>query len=72
MSKRPVHIEIRPKKNETFERTLKRFKKKLRKIELMEQLREYSFYEKPSIKKRKKKIERKRMLKRLNEARKDS
>ena len=48
-----INVETRPKKNEAFERTLKRFIKKVKKERILEDLRERKYYEKPSEIKRK-------------------
>ena len=59
MSKQNTHINIKfqPKKDEPFERTLKRFMKKVKKERIIEQVKERRYYEKPSIVKRKQKLE---------------
>ena len=59
MSKQNTHVNIKvqPKKDEPFERTLKRFMKKVKKERIIEQVKERRYYEKPSIVKRKQKLE---------------
>ena len=59
MSKQNTHVNIKvqPKKDEPFERMLKRFMKKVKKERIIEQVKERSYYEKPSVVKRKAKLE---------------
>lgn len=59
MSKRNTHVNVKvqPKKDESFERMLKRFTKKVKKERIIEQVRERSYYEKPSVVKRRAKLE---------------
>lgn len=52
-----VNVKVRPKKDESFERMLKRFTKKVKKERIIEQVRERSYYEKPSVVKRRAKLE---------------
>jgi len=56
-----VNVEVVRKENESIERMLKRFMKKVKKEGIMEELRERSFYKKPSDVKRRKKERRKRI-----------
>ena len=48
--KSPVYVEVRPKKNEDLERMIRRFVKKVKKAGIIEEVRERSYYEKPSVK----------------------
>ena len=48
--KSPVYVEVRPKKNEDPERMIRRFIKKVKKAGIIEEVRERSYYEKPSVK----------------------
>jgi small subunit ribosomal protein S21 len=59
MSKKNTHVNVRvtPKKNENFEKTLKRFMKKVKKERIIEQVKERKHYEKPSVIKRRAKLE---------------
>tara|TARA_R110000824_G_scaffold270665_2_gene459189 strand:+ start:1662 stop:1886 length:225 start_codon:yes stop_codon:yes gene_type:complete len=50
-----VNLEVRPLPGEHPERTIKRFTKKIKKMKLLEEVRERRFYEKPSDKRRKEK-----------------
>ena len=59
MSKRNTHVNVKvqPKKDEPFEKMLKRFMKKVKKERIIEQVRERRYYEKPSVVERKAKLE---------------
>jgi small subunit ribosomal protein S21 len=59
MSKKNTHVNVRvtPKKNENFEKTLKRFMKKVKKERIIEQVKERKHFEKPSVIKRRAKLE---------------
>ena len=67
-----VNVEVVRKENESIERMLKRFMKKVKKEGIMEELRERSYYTKPSETKRHAKKRRKRIaqdIQRKNEER---
>ena len=59
MSKRSTHVnaKVEQKKDEPFERMLKRFLKKVKKERVIEQVRERRYYEKPSVVRRRAKLE---------------
>ncbi len=58
---------LKVKDNEHYESALKRFKKQCEKAGILSEIRRREFYEKPSVRKKKKAIAaRKRMMKRLN------
>lgn len=59
MSKQNTHVNVKvqPKKDEPFEKMLKRFMKKVKKERIIEQVRERRYYEKPSVTRRKAKLE---------------
>lgn len=59
MSKKSTHVnaKVEQKKDEPFERMLKRFVKKVKKERVIEQVRERRYYEKPSVVKRREKLE---------------
>jgi small subunit ribosomal protein S21 len=60
---------IKLKENESFESALKRFKKQCEKAGLMYELRRREYYEKPSVRRKKKAIAaRKRAIKKLKAA----
>ena len=58
MSKQNTHVNVRvkEKKGEPFDKMLKRFLKKVKKERVIEQVKERSYYEKPSVTKRKAKL----------------
>tara|TARA_Y100000310_G_scaffold315516_1_gene366153 strand:+ start:949 stop:1170 length:222 start_codon:yes stop_codon:yes gene_type:complete len=56
-----VNVEVKRRENESIERMLKRFTKKVKKEGIMEELRERSYYKKPSELKRKKRERRKKI-----------
>jgi len=64
MSK-PIHVEITPRRNEQPERMIRRFTKKVKKEEILEQVRDRKYYVKPSEVRRKKRREREAVLKKL-------
>ena len=59
MSKKNTHVnaKVEQKKDEPFERMLKRFIKRVKKERVVEQVRERRYYEKPSVVKRRQKLE---------------
>ena len=70
MSKKNTHVNVKvaPKKGENFEKTLKRFMKKVKKERIIEEVRERKHYEKPSVVRRRAKLEAiKREKKRVRE-----
>ena len=60
---KPVNVEIVPRKGEPIERAIRRFTKKVKKEGIIEEYRNRKYYEKPSVKKRRKKIMSKRKAK---------
>ncbi len=61
---------IKVRDTEPFEGALKRFKKQVEKAGVLSEVRKREFYEKPSVKKKKKAIAaRKRVLKRMSKVR---
>ena len=66
---RPVHVEIIPRKNEPPEKVIRRFTKKVKKEGILEEVRERSYYIKPSARRRKKKRDRARVLQKLRSQR---
>ena len=63
--RKPSHVSVTPRKNENSERLIRRFIRKVKKERVIEQVRERRFYEKPSVKRRKKREQRQRTLKKL-------
>ena len=62
---KPSHATVTPKKNEHPDRLIKRFIRKVKKSGILEELRDRRFYEKPSVKRRKARQQRERVLKKL-------
>ena len=68
MSKKPVHVSVKPRgRKDTPQRMIKRFLKKVKKLKILETYRESLRYEKPSEKKRKQEKKRTQVLKKLAE-----
>ena len=65
MSKKPINVEIRPRGNESIERMLKKFSRKVKKEKILEQYRDRMYYEKRSDQKRREKKQRKITLDKL-------
>lgn len=59
----PVNVEVRPSKNESPERMIKRFNKKVKKSGILDEVKERRYYEKPSKIRRLKKERAKRLIK---------
>lgn len=59
MSK-PVLVEIKPRRNEPFEKTLRRFTRKVKKEGIIEECKERMYYTKKSVKRRREKYLKKR------------
>ena len=68
MGKKAVNVSVRPRgRNDTPQRMIKRFLKKVKKFKVLETYRETLRYTKPSEKKRREKEKRERVLKKLEE-----
>ena len=66
MSKRPIIVEVKPRyDNEPCEKMIKRFMKKCKKERIIEDYRDRRYYEKPSIKRKRKKARRQKVLEKL-------
>jgi small subunit ribosomal protein S21 len=67
---KPINVEIRPRdKNESLERMIKRFTKKVKNSKILDVYKERQRYEKPSDKRRKDKARRKKLLEKLHNQR---
>ena len=55
--KRPINVEVEARRNESIDRLLKRFAKKIKKELIFEEVRERMYYEKPSERKKREKQE---------------
>jgi len=69
MSKR-VNAEVKVRKGESVEKAMRKLKKILKKSGLFDELKERRYYEKPSVKRRKKKVQRQRLIDKQNKLRK--
>ena len=56
-----VNVQVFSRRNETTEQLIKRFSRKVRKEGIIEQYKEKMYYEKPSDKRRKERIRRKKL-----------
>jgi len=66
MAIRPINVEVKPKyEDENIERMVRRFTKKCKKERIIENFRERQRYEKPSVKRKKEKAQRKKVLEKL-------
>jgi len=65
--KHPINVETKPKPNESVDRALKRFSRKVKKEGILDQVRERMRFEKPSDKKRRLAKKRKAVLRRLKQ-----
>jgi len=66
MAVRSINVEVKPKyENENIERMIRRFTKKCKKERIIENFRDRMRYEKPSIKRKKEKARRKKVLEKL-------
>ena len=73
MAKKPVNVSTRPRgRNDTQDRMIKRFIRKCKKEKIVEQVRENSYYEKPSVVRRKAAKKRRRVLDKLREKERNS
>jgi len=63
---KPVNAEVRPRfHDEPVERMIKRFTRKMKKSGVLESVRNRRYYEKPSLKRRKRAANRKKVLNKL-------
>ena len=69
MAGKPINVEVVVRKGEPLDRAIRRFKKKVKKDGVLERHIKGKRYEKPSVIRRKKKIERLRLIEKQNELR---
>tara|TARA_Y100001970_G_C13727252_1_gene599647 strand:+ start:163 stop:402 length:240 start_codon:yes stop_codon:yes gene_type:complete len=62
----PVHVEVKVYDQEQIERMIKKFTRKVKKSGVLDEVRERRHYTKPSVKRRKKKLEKQRLIKIAN------
>lgn len=73
MAKKTVNVSVRPRgRNDTAQRMIKRFMRKCKKERVIEQFRENTYYEKPSVKRRAAAKRRRRVLDKLREKERNS
>lgn len=60
-----INVYVTARKNESGESLIKRFSRKVKKEGIIEEYKNRKYYEKPSVKKRRDKLKRKRVLKKL-------
>ncbi|MAF26044.1 30S ribosomal protein S21 [bacterium] len=65
MAKKPVYAEVVAKPNEPIERLIRRFTKKVKSSGIMQELRDRSYYKKPSERRKMKKQKRLRTIRKL-------
>lgn len=66
-NKRPVNVSVKPRyRDESPEKLIKRFMKKVKNERIIEKVLERKRYVKPSVKRRKEKIRRKKLIQKLN------
>ena len=68
----PVRAEVVPKRNESTERLIKRFIKKVKKAGIIEELRDRRYYEKPAVIRNRKKRRIKALHKKQKEENRNS
>ena len=61
----PINVEVRLREGESVERMIRRFTKKVKKDGILDEFLNKKYYEKPSTKRRREKIKRKRIAQRL-------
>ncbi len=71
MNRKPVHIEVIARHDEHGERLIKRFIKKVKKSRFLDIVKSYTFYEKPSLKRKRKRDDWKRKVRKMNRERKE-
>jgi small subunit ribosomal protein S21 len=62
----PVHVEIQVRDQEQIERMIKKFTRKVKKCGILDEVRDRRYFTKPSVKRRMKKLEKKRLIKIAN------
>ena len=62
------HVEVKARRNEPTEKLIRRFGKKVREERIIEEARERMYYIKPSVKRRRERIRRKKVLDKLKKS----
>ena len=60
-----VNVQVKARRNESTENLIKRFSRKVKREGILEEIKNRKYYEKPSVKRRREKVRRKRTLKKL-------
>ena len=60
-----VNVQVKARRNESTENLIKRFSRKVKREGILEEVKNRKYYEKPSVKRRREKVRRKRTLKKL-------
>ena len=60
-----VNVQVRARRNESTENLIKRFSRKVKREGVIDEVKNRMYYEKPSVKRRREKVRRKRTLKKL-------
>ena len=61
----PINVEVRLKKDEATEKLIRRFTRKVKKEGILDEYRNNLYYEKPSVTRRRKKMNRKRIAQKI-------
>ena len=70
-NKKPINVEVKPRhRDEPPEKLIKRFMKKVKNERVIEKFLDRRRYTNPSVKRRKEKIRRKKLMQKLNQKRK--
>ena len=64
-----INVQVKARKNESTENLIKRFNRKIKREGILEQVKNKMYYEKPSVKRRREKVRRKRVLKKPDHSR---
>ena len=65
--KKTSHISVAPKGDEPIEKTIRRFIRKVKKSGLADEYKKRRFFEKPSVKERRKKLRKEATIRKANE-----
>ena len=60
-----VNVQVKARRNESTENLIKRFSRKVKREGILEEVKSRKYYEKPSVRRRREKVRRKRTLKKL-------
>ena len=60
-----VNVQVQARRNEPTENLIRRFSRKVKREGVIDEVKNRMYYEKPSVKRRREKVRRKRVLKKL-------